>query len=214
MRSPRRSSPAGRGRLARARLTGRTPYECSRMTPEACRRSGSVDGVGDKRETERVPSVADVRGAWIRRSRGTAVAVTVEPITHEVRVATDAAAAFSVYTGQIGEWWDRRLTANPHTLQTVTIETRVGGRVSATHSDFGDHEWGVVTVCEPGHRLAHSFTLAQDPNHPRRRSRLSSSQTQLPAASCGSRTAAGPTATPSTVRSSRSGRRCSTGSRL
>ena len=58
------------------------------------------------------------------------------------------------------------MTANPHTLQTVTIETRVGGRVYATHSDFGDHEWGVVTVCEPGHRLAHSFTLAQDPKHP------------------------------------------------
>jgi hypothetical protein len=92
--------------------------------------------------------------------------VTVEPITHEVRVATNAEAAFSVYTGQIGEWWDRRLTANPDTLQTVTIETRVGGRVYAKHSDLGDHEWGVVTVCEPGHRLAHSFTLAQDPEHP------------------------------------------------
>jgi hypothetical protein len=83
-----------------------------------------------------------------------------------MRVATSSAAAFSIYTGRIGEWWDSRFTANPGTLQTVTLEARVGGRVYATHSDLGDHEWGVVTVCEPGHRLAHSFTLAQDSKHP------------------------------------------------
>jgi uncharacterized protein YndB with AHSA1/START domain len=48
----------------------------------------------------------------------------------------------------------------------VTIEPGVGGRVYATHSDTGEDEWGRVTEWEPGHRLVHTFTLAQDPGQP------------------------------------------------
>jgi hypothetical protein len=51
-------------------------------------------------------------------------------------------------------------------LKGVTIEPRVGGRVYATHTDVGEDDWGVVTIWEPGHRLVHTFTLAQDPQHP------------------------------------------------
>ena len=49
---------------------------------------------------------------------------------------------------------------------SVTIEPRVGGRVFATHEDLGEHDWGEVTVWEPGRRFAHTFTLAQDPQAP------------------------------------------------
>jgi hypothetical protein len=38
--------------------------------------------------------------------------------------------------------------------------------VYATHSDLGKHDWGEVTVFEPGRRVAHTFSLAQDPAHP------------------------------------------------
>jgi uncharacterized protein YndB with AHSA1/START domain len=48
----------------------------------------------------------------------------------------------------------------------VTIEPRVGGRIYALHRDIGEHAWGEVSVCEPGRRLVHSFSLAQDPQHP------------------------------------------------
>lgn len=48
----------------------------------------------------------------------------------------------------------------------MTIEPRVGGRVFATHDDLGDDDWGVVTAWEPGRRLVHTFTLAQDPQAP------------------------------------------------
>jgi Activator of Hsp90 ATPase homolog 1-like protein len=48
----------------------------------------------------------------------------------------------------------------------VTIEPGVGGRVFATHSDIGEHEWGRVREWERGRRLSHTFTLAQDPAHP------------------------------------------------
>ena len=34
-----------------------------------------------------------------------------------------------------------------------------GGRVYATHRDLGEHDWGTVTVWEPGRRLVRTFTL-------------------------------------------------------
>jgi hypothetical protein len=74
--------------------------------------------------------------------------------------------AFATYTGRIGEWWDPRHTVNAGTLQSVTIEPRVGGRVYARHSDLGEHDWGEITVWEPGRRLVHTFRLSHDPQHP------------------------------------------------
>ena len=91
---------------------------------------------------------------------------STSPIAYEYPLRCSAAQAFYTYTGRIGEWWDPGYTANAETLQAVTIEPRVGGRVFATHRDLGDDDWGEVTVWEPGRRLVHTFTLAQDSRHP------------------------------------------------
>jgi uncharacterized protein YndB with AHSA1/START domain len=88
------------------------------------------------------------------------------PIAHEYSLRCGADSAFAVYTERIGEWWDPRYTANAETLRTVTIEPKVGGRVYAVHGDLGEDDWGEVTVWEPGRRLVHTFSLAQDPRHP------------------------------------------------
>jgi activator of Hsp90 ATPase-like protein len=88
------------------------------------------------------------------------------PIAHTYKLSCDCTHAFETYAGRIGEWWEPRYTANADTLEAVTIEPRVGGRVFASHSDIGRDDWGEVTVWEPGNRLAHTFTLAQDPAHP------------------------------------------------
>jgi uncharacterized protein YndB with AHSA1/START domain len=91
---------------------------------------------------------------------------TTSPIAYEYTLRCTADHAFATYTGRIGKWWDPRYSANAETMRAVTIESSVGGRVYATHSDIGDHDWGEVTVWEPGRRLVHTFTLAQDPRHP------------------------------------------------
>lgn len=90
----------------------------------------------------------------------------IPPITQMRSLRCSAERAFATYTDRIGEWWDPRHTANPATLLAVVIEPRVGGRVYATHSDAGNQDWGSVTVWEPGLRLVHTFTLAQDPRYP------------------------------------------------
>jgi hypothetical protein len=87
-------------------------------------------------------------------------------ITHDFPLRCSAEHAFAMYTGRIGEWWDPRYTANADTLQGVTIEPHVGGRVYATHDDVGEDDWGEVTIWEPGRRLVHTFTLAQDSQFP------------------------------------------------
>ena len=91
---------------------------------------------------------------------------SLAPIAHEYVLPRPVEDAFETYVARIGEWWDPRYTANPETLEAVTIEPRVGGRVYARHTDIGEDEWGVVTVWEPGRKLVHTFALAQDPAHP------------------------------------------------
>jgi Activator of Hsp90 ATPase homolog 1-like protein len=88
---------------------------------------------------------------------------STSPIAHEYALRVSSDQAFAAYTGRTGEWWDPRYTANAETLEAVTIEPRVGGRVYATHRDTGEDDWGEVTVWKPGRRLVHTFTLAQDP---------------------------------------------------
>jgi hypothetical protein len=91
---------------------------------------------------------------------------SIAPITYEYDLRCGAEEAFATYTGRIGEWWEARYTANADTFESVTIEPRFGGRVYETHSDGARYDWGEVTVWEPGRRLVHTFTLAQDPAHP------------------------------------------------
>ena len=94
------------------------------------------------------------------------VSESLAPIAHDYVLPCPAEDAFETYVTRIAEWWDPRYTANAETLEAVTIEPRVGGRVYATHADIGEDDWGAVTVWEPARRLVHTFTLAQDPAYP------------------------------------------------
>ena len=85
---------------------------------------------------------------------------TTSPIAFEYHLSCSPADAFASYTDRIGDWWDARYTANPETLQDVTIEPRAGGRVFATHSDFGVDDWGEVMCGSP---VAGSCTRSRSP---------------------------------------------------
>lgn len=90
----------------------------------------------------------------------------MEPIPHEYNLRCSPARAFGVYVNRIGECWHPDYTANPQSLEAVTIEPRVGGRVYATYRDDGEDIWGHVTVWEPPRRLAYTSTLAQSQDDP------------------------------------------------
>jgi uncharacterized protein YndB with AHSA1/START domain len=90
----------------------------------------------------------------------------LSPIGLDYRLTCNPQHAFDTYTGDIAEWWDPRYTASAETYEGVTIEPRVGGRIFERHRGGIEHNWGRVTVWEPGRRLVHTFALAQDPAHP------------------------------------------------
>lgn len=90
----------------------------------------------------------------------------LEPIVHEYELGCPPQQGLDVYVNEIGEWWHPASSANPDSLRTVTIESFVGGRVYATHSDIGEDTWGTVTVWEPPYGPSYSSTLAQSAHHP------------------------------------------------
>lgn len=89
-----------------------------------------------------------------------------DPIVHEYGLACSAEQAFAVYTRRIGEWWLPEYSPNAETLETVTIEPDVGGRVLFSHRVEGDIVWGHVTDWQPPRRLVHTSVLAQPGDHP------------------------------------------------
>jgi uncharacterized protein YndB with AHSA1/START domain len=92
--------------------------------------------------------------------------IDLSPITFEYRLACTPEQAFDTYAEQIDEWWHPNYTASAETLERITIERGVRGRVYESHAGGATYEWGEVTTWEPGHRLVHSFALAQDPANP------------------------------------------------
>ena len=134
--------------------------------------------------------------------------MSLEPIAHEYDLRCSPAHAFDVYVNRIGEWWHPDYTANPHSVEAVTIEPRAGGRVYATHRDEGEDTWDTL---QSGSRLADSSTRPRW--HKVRtipaRSRCDSRLAEM-AAKSGLNTAAGTKATRPTAASSRTGRSSST----
>jgi uncharacterized protein YndB with AHSA1/START domain len=98
--------------------------------------------------------------------RGTLAAMILEPILHEYDLSCTPEAAFDVYVNRIGEWWPPNYTANAETLEAVTIEPGVGGRVYEAHRGGDAFTWGRITVWEPTRRLVYTSTLAQTRDHP------------------------------------------------
>lgn len=91
--------------------------------------------------------------------------MSTDPIAHEFTVAAPPERAFELFV-RIGQWWDRRYTADPATFSDVEVDGRVGGAVTEVHTGGDRIPWGAVTAWEPGERFAYTSTLAQTREHP------------------------------------------------
>jgi uncharacterized glyoxalase superfamily protein PhnB len=89
-------------------------------------------------------------------------------ITRTVTVRLDPAAAFDVFTSEIGTWYPR----GPHSFNYpdrtvgVVIEPGVGGRWREVWGDGGGYEVGRVLAWEPGRRLLVSYRNRYLPDDP------------------------------------------------
>lgn len=89
-------------------------------------------------------------------------------ITRTVTVRLDPAAAFDVFTFEIGTWYPR----GPHSFNYpdravgIALEPGVGGRWLEVWREGGGYEIGRVLAWEPGHRLLLSYRNRYLPDDP------------------------------------------------
>jgi hypothetical protein len=83
--------------------------------------------------------------------------ITIAPVKKSIRVATDQAHAFDVFTSKLGSWWPRKATIGKPPMKTAVFEPRLGGRWYELSEDGSEANVGKVLVWEPPHRFIVSW---------------------------------------------------------
>jgi len=82
-------------------------------------------------------------------------------VTTSVVVDVPQARAFTVFTDEIGTWWDpdHHLLPEGTTLERMVFEPRVGGHVYDVVSDGSDCRWSRVLAYDPPERVVFSWDI-------------------------------------------------------
>jgi hypothetical protein len=78
----------------------------------------------------------------------------IDPVAKTLELGVTPEKAFDLFTNHMGRWWP--LTT--HSVSTddardVRVDGRVGGTLREVTGDGVEHEWGVITIYEPGARI-------------------------------------------------------------
>ncbi len=87
----------------------------------------------------------------------------IEPIRLRFEVGCPVDRAFATWTGRIATWWPKDHTVSAEDDLVVVLEGRPGGRIFERRGNGLEHDWGVVTVWEPPHRLGYTWHLNREP---------------------------------------------------
>jgi len=82
-------------------------------------------------------------------------------VTTSVVVDVPQARAFTVFTDEIGTWWDpdHHLLPEGTTLERMVFEPRVGGHVYDVVSDGSECRWSRVLAYDPPERVVFSWDI-------------------------------------------------------
>lgn len=82
----------------------------------------------------------------------------LEAIVKRIEVALAPAAAFALFTREMGAWWPLASHAcAPDGRSRIAFDERVGGEVTETASDGRRHVWGTITEWAPPQVFAMSW---------------------------------------------------------
>ena len=96
---------------------------------------------------------------------GSAVQDTILPVTKSFVVKLPMAAAFRLFTSDLGHWWPLRThSVFGDAAITCAVEEQVGGRLYEVHSDGRQAEWGRILAWESPYRLVCSWYPGRDPD--------------------------------------------------
>jgi uncharacterized protein YndB with AHSA1/START domain len=86
---------------------------------------------------------------------------TATAVTTSVVVDVPQARAFSVFTDEIGTWWDpeHHLLPEGTTLSGMVFEPRAGGHVIDVFSDGTESRWSRVLAYDPPERVVFSWDI-------------------------------------------------------
>jgi hypothetical protein len=90
---------------------------------------------------------------------------TILPVTKSLVVKQPIAAAFRLFTSEIGRWWP----LNTHSVfgeaaKTCVVDEQVSGRIYEVHADGRQAEWGRILAWEPPFLFACSWYPGRDPD--------------------------------------------------
>lgn len=92
----------------------------------------------------------------------------IAPIIKTITVPCTPEKAFKIFVEDIGTWWPLTTHAispgNDEIAETVTVEGIVGGDIYETSNTGTRHNWGKVTVFEPGKTFAMTWHLSNPPS--------------------------------------------------
>jgi uncharacterized protein YndB with AHSA1/START domain len=86
----------------------------------------------------------------------------IEPIRLSFEVACPPDRAFDVWTADIDRWWPSDHTVTGTDDLSIVLEPRAGGRIFERTPGGIEHDWGEVTIWEPGRRLGYLWHLRRD----------------------------------------------------
>lgn len=94
-----------------------------------------------------------------------AVQDTILPVTKTFVVRLPIAAAFHLFTSQIGRWWP----LSTHSVfgdaaVTCSVDERLGGRIYEASADGRQAEWGRILSWEPPYLFVCSWYPGRDPD--------------------------------------------------
>jgi uncharacterized protein YndB with AHSA1/START domain len=82
----------------------------------------------------------------------------IPPVRKSIHVPWSVERAFRRFTREIADWWPlSTYSVGEGKSDTVTFESRVGGRLFETLQDGTEAEWGRVTTWEPPRRVAFTW---------------------------------------------------------
>ena len=78
----------------------------------------------------------------------------IEPVRKTIVVPGTPAEVFGWFTDRIDEWWPKVThSVSGDDTSTVIVEGHEAGRVYERSADGEEHEWGMISVWEPGSRI-------------------------------------------------------------
>lgn len=91
-------------------------------------------------------------------------ASVVAPVRKEIELPLSPAAAFRMFTEEVGQWWP----LHTHSLfgersRGCGIDPRLGGQFYEIDPDGARHAWGTVLAWEPPSRVVFTFHPGREP---------------------------------------------------